>query len=415
MDAMTMGFKVAVSGRPGPVAIALPEDVLRCTTEVTDVSPLLVERATPTPQEIDTIIAELEKAERPVIIAGGGRWTEQARVDLTHFAEANDIPVVTAFRFHDLVDNHSDQFVGEAGVAMLQAVKDTIHNADVVLGLGIRFGEMTTAAWTLIDLDEPAQRIVHVHPDRTQLSRIYPTEIGVLGDPSVTIGLMRDRVVDALERRSVWRHERHNAYVDAAVAPPQPGDLDMGIVMQWLQENLPDDVIITAGAGNFSIWPNKLFRYGPQARLLAPQNGTMGYGLPAAIAAKAAHPERTVVCFAGDGDLQMTVQELGSARQAGIEPIVLVLDNEMYGTIRAHQERNYPERESGTKIINPDFVALGLAYGIHSELVNRTDQFPAAFERAMASSTGALLHLKVPVEMLTPWMSIDDARASGRS
>jgi acetolactate synthase-1/2/3 large subunit len=189
----------------------------------------------------------------------------------------------------------------------------------------------------------------------------------------------------------------------------------MGIVMQWLQENLPDDVIITAGAGNFSIWPNKLFRYGPQARLLAPQNGTMGYGLPAAIAAKAAHPERTVVCFAGDGDLQMTVQELGSARQAGIEPIVLVLDNEMYGTIRAHQERNYPERESGTKIINPDFVALGLAYGIHSELVNRTDQFPAAFERAMASSTGALLHLKVPVEMLTPWMSIDDARASGRS
>ncbi|MGZ0217724.1 MAG: thiamine pyrophosphate-binding protein [Acidimicrobiales bacterium] len=414
-ETLTMAFKIAVSGRPGPVAIALPEDVLSDTTEVIDVTPLPVERATPTMAEIDVIVAELAKAERPVIIAGGGRWTEQARIDLTQFAEANDIPVVTAFRFHDLVDNHSDQFVGEAGVAMLQAVKDTIRNADVIVGLGIRFGEMTTASWTLIDLDEPTQRIVHIHPDRTQLGRIYPTEVGVLGDPSVTIGLMQERVVDAVERRAAWRHDRRNAYVDAAVAPPQPGDLDMGVVMQWLQENLPDDVIITAGAGNFSIWPNKLFRYGPAARLLAPQNGTMGYGLPAAIAAKAAHPERTVVCFSGDGDLQMNIQELGSARQAGIEPIVLVLDNAMYGTIRAHQERNYPERESGTKIINPDFVALGLAYGMHSERVERTDQFPAAFERAKASSTGALLHLKVPPEMLTPWMSIDDARASGRA
>jgi acetolactate synthase-1/2/3 large subunit len=410
-EALTIGFKIAVSGRPGPVAIALPEDVLRATTEITDVTPLPVERAAPTTDDIDTIITELARAERPVIIAGGGRWTEQARTDLTHFAEANDIPVVTGFRFHDLVDNHSDQFVGEAGVAMLKPVKDTVQNADVVLGLGIRFGEITTAAWTLIDLDEPTQRIVHVHPDRTQLGRIYPTEVGVLGDPSVTIGLMRERLVGAAERRAVWRRERRNAYVDAAVAPPQPGDLDMGVIMQWLQANLPDDVIITNGAGNFSIWPNKLFRYGADARLLAPQNGTMGYGLPAAIAAKAAFPARTVVCFAGDGDLQMNIQELGTARQAGIEPIVLVLDNAMYGTIRAHQERNYPERESGTKIINPDFVALAHAYGMHGELVDRTDQFPAAFERAKASPTGALLHLKVPAEMLTPWMSIDDARA----
>ena len=411
-EALTFGFKIAVSGRPGPVAIALPEDVLRATTEVIDVNPLPVERATPTAGEIDTIVEELAKADRPAIIVGGGRWTDQARADLTFFAEANDIPVVTAFRFHDLIDNHSPQFVGEAGVGMLQAVKDTIHGADVVLGLGIRFGEMTTAAWTLIDLDEPTQRIVHVHPDRTQLGRIYPTEVGVLGDPSITIGLLRERTVNAAGQRAAWRHERRNAYVDAAVAPPQPGDFDMGVTMRWLQDNLPDDVIVTAGAGNFSIWPNKLFRYGAEARFLAPQNGTMGYGLPAAIAAKAAHPERTVVCFAGDGDLQMNIQELGSARQAGIEPIVLVLDNAMYGTIRAHQERNFPERESGTRIINPDFVALGLSYGMHAELVDRTDQFPAAFGRAQASPTGALLHVKVPTEMLTPWMSIDDARSS---
>ena len=184
----------------------------------------------------------------------------------------------------------------------------------------------------------------------------------------------------------------------------------MGEAMRWLQANAPADVIFTNGAGNFSVWNNKGFRYGPQARLLAPQNGTMGYGLPAAIAAKAAHPDRTVVCFAGDGDLQMTIQELGTARQAGYEPIVLVFDNGMYGTIRAHQERHYPGRVSGTPIDNPDFVAIAQAYGMHAEAVRETDAFGPAFERAMASPTGALLHLHMPAEMLTPWESIDQAR-----
>ena len=184
----------------------------------------------------------------------------------------------------------------------------------------------------------------------------------------------------------------------------------MGAAMRWLQDNAPADVIFTNGAGNFSVWNNKGFRYGPQARLLAPQNGTMGYGLPAAIAAKAAHPDRTVVCFAGDGDLQMTIQELGTARQAGYEPIVLVFDNGMYGTIRAHQERNYPRRISGTPIDNPDFVAIARAYGMHAEAVRETDAFGPAFVRAIASPTGALLHLHMPAEMLTPWESIDEAR-----
>ena len=173
---------------------------------------------------------------------------------------------------------------------------------------------------------------------------------------------------------------------------------------------MPADAIFTNGAGNFSVWNNKGFRYGPDARLLAPQNGTMGYGLPAAIAAKAAHPDRTVVCFAGDGDLQMTIQELGTARQAGLEPIVLVFDNGMYGTIRAHQERNYPGRVSGTPIDNPDFTAIAAAYGFHAERVERTEQFAPAFERAMASPTGALLHLVMPPDQLTPWESVDDAR-----
>ena len=409
-ETLTMAFRIAAGGRPGPVAVALPEDMLRATTTNTDVTPLVIVRATPTDEEIDAIVAELAGAERPVIIAGGGRWTDDARVDLTAFAEANDIPVVAAWRFHDVVDNLSDVYCGEAGLGMPQPVRDTITDADLIVGLGIRFGEMTTGAWTLIDLDEPTQRIVHVHPERTQLGRIYPTDVGVCGDPSVTVGLLRSRTVPDVERRATWRAERRAAFVDGFSVPPQPGGLDMGVAMAWLQDNVPQDAIFTNGAGNFSVWNNKVFRYGAAARLLAPQNGTMGYGLPAAIAAKAAHPDRTVVCFAGDGDFQMTMQELGTARQAGLEPIVLVFDNGMYGTIRAHQERNYPERISGTPIVNPDFVHLAEAYGMQAERVERTDDFGPAFERAMASPTGALLHLVMPPEMLTPWESIDDAR-----
>ena len=210
-ETMQHAFKIAVSGRPGPVAIALPEDMLRASTAATDVTPLEIERATPTDAEIDAIIAELETAERPVIIAGGGRWTLDARVDLAAFAEDNDIPVVAAWRFHDLMDNHSGHFVGEAGIAMVAAVRDTILDADVIVGLGIRFGEMTTAAWTLIDLDEPTQRIVHVHPERTQIGRIYPTTVGVCGDPSVTIGLLRNRTVAGAEQRAKGRGKQCNA------------------------------------------------------------------------------------------------------------------------------------------------------------------------------------------------------------
>ena len=219
-ETMQYAFKIAVSGRPGPVAVALPEDMLRASTEVTNVAPFEVERATPTSTEIDAIVAELAGAERPVIIAGGGRWTLDARADLAAFAETNDIPVVTAWRFHDLMDNHSDHYVGEAGISMLASVRDTNVDADVIVGLGIRFGEMTTAAWTLIDLNEPEQRIVHVHPERTQIGRIYPTTVGVCGDPSVTIGLLRDRTVTGAAKRAEWRATRRAAFLDGFGAPP---------------------------------------------------------------------------------------------------------------------------------------------------------------------------------------------------
>lgn len=409
-DALTIAFKIAVSGRPGPVVVAVPEDVLAASTSVVDVTPLLVERATPTTQEIDTVVEELGAAERPVMIVGGGRWTTQARHDLTVFAEANELAVVTAFRFHDLIDNHSDSYVGEAGVWMSEPVQSTIRNADLIVGLGIRFGQMTTGGWSLLDLPTPSQRIVHIHPERIQLGRIYSTAVGVLGDPSITIAMLRDRKLGESDGRGRWVADRRSAHLESMVCPPQPGAVDMGEVMTWLQAELPPDAIITNGAGNFTVWPSKFFRYGPDARLLAPQSGTMGYGLPAAIAAKAAHPDRMVVCFAGDGDLQMTMQELGTAHQAGCEPIVIVLDNQMYGTIRTHQERVFPERVSGTDLVNPDFVMLAAAHGFHSERVDTTAHFAPAFARAAASRTGALLHILVDPSRLTPFESITDVQ-----
>ncbi len=409
-ETIRLAFKIASAGRPGPVVVALPEDVLSATSTDTDVSPYAPQPSSPTDAELDAIVAELATAERPLLIVGGGRWTEQARLDLAAWAESNALPVVAAFRFHDLIDNTSDIYVGEAGVAMPPAVQETVRNADVIFGLGIRFGEMTTAAWTLLDPPNPKQRIIHVHPERTQLGRIYTPTLGVLGDPSATVAALRERQVPNPENRSEWLRARREEFVDSTVCPAQPGSLDMGEIMAWLQSHLPDDVIITNGAGNFTVWPNKFFRYGPDARLLAPQNGSMGYGLPAAIAAKVAHPDRTVVCFAGDGDFQMNMQELGTARQAGRSPIVLVLDNAMYGTIRMHQERHYPARVSGTAIVNPDFVAIAQAYGMHAERVEHTNEFASAFERAETSSSGALLHLVISNEMLTPQLSISQAR-----
>ncbi len=412
-EAMRRGFREAVSGRPGPVVIALAEDLLAARTVRAEVGPLPVVRERPSEAEIDAVVAEIERAERPVVIAGGGCFTAQARSLLTEFATAGRIAVVVAFRRHDLIDNHSEAYCGEAGAAMPDAVRQTIREADLIVGLGIRFAQMTTADWTLIDFDEPSQRIVHIHPDPAGLQRTCPADLTVTADPSEAVALLARRRVGGSRRRARWTAERRRAFEESQIPPPQP-ELDMAAVMRTLARELPDDVIVCNGAGNFSAWPNKFFRYGPEARLLAPQNGAMGYGLPAAIAAKAAHPERTVICVTGDGDLQMTIAELGTARQHGCEPLVLVLDNAMYGTIRMHQEHAYPRRESGTAIVNPDFAALAAAYGMHGERVEHSAEFSQALQRALASPSGALLHLMVDPTMLTPFESISEAQTQTR-
>lgn len=409
-EVVSRAFATARSGRPGPVVVALPENVLRDRTSSTPGRPVRIPQAAPSRFDIDEAVDLLDRAEHPLVIVGGGGWTDTGRAALRSFAEANEVPVASAFRFHDLLDNDSPSYIGDAGVAMQAQVRRAITDADVILAVGIRFGEMVTDAWSLFTLPDPQHTIIHVHPSDRELGKVVQANLPVHASPDTFMSELTGAGLTPSQSRHEWCTSLRAERVSALAAPTQPGALDMAAVMAFLQQRLPDDVIFTNGAGNFSIWPNKHFSFGSRMRLLAPQSGSMGYGLPAAVAAKVAQPERMVICWAGDGDLQMNLQELGTAMQANAQPIVLVLNNGMYGTIRMHQERTFPHRVSGTEIENPDFVMLAHAYGFHAERVSTTEAFAPAFERAAASASGALLELMVPPQMLAPGLSIDDAR-----
>ncbi|MXN17876.1 thiamine pyrophosphate-binding protein [Pseudooceanicola sp. GBMRC 2024] len=409
-EILSRAWSLALSGRPGPVVIALPEDML---TTLSDQAPLTgpveITEPEPGPAAMARTRALLEGAERPLILYGGCNWRGAGTAPMQRFAEASDIPVVSVFRYQDQFDNHSPVFCGEAGVGMTAAVRTLIAEADVILAVNLRFGENSTDGYSLLSVPQPRQKIIHVHGSDLEIGKIYQPVLGIQSGPNAFA-----RALGALDPVtgpwSDWRAGARSAFEAGLTLPDLPSPVDMGKVCAHLRDVLPGDVILTNGAGNFTVWPGKFLPYGPKARLLAPQSGAMGYGLPAAIAAKVACPERTVVCFAGDGDFQMNCQELATAMQAGAQPVILLLNNGIYGTIRAHQERHYPERVSGTSMVNPDFPALARAYGFHGERVESTADFPAAFARALASGTGALLDLNISPEALTPRQTLSQMR-----
>ena len=404
---LARAWTTATTGRPGPVVIALPEDMLTSLTEAVPLTaPARIAEPAPSASTMDEALARLKAAARPMILVGGCNWTEPGRADLQAFAETSDIPVIAAFRYQDQFDNHSPVYAGEAGVGMSAHIKRLVREADVVLAINSRLGEMTTDGYTLLSVPVPSQTLIHVHASDREIGKVYQAELGIQAGPNAFAAALRP----VKGGWSGWRARARADWEAGFDLPPQPSPVDMGLVTAHLREVLPEDAILTNGAGNFTVWPNKFFRFGPKARLLAPQSGAMGYGLPAAVAAKIAHPERTVVCFAGDGDFQMNCQELGTAMQAGAQPIVLVLNNGIYGTIRAHQERSYPARVSGTTLENPDFTMLARAYGYHAERVERTEDFPAAFARALASRSGAVLDLSISPEALTPRQTLSQMR-----
>ena len=406
-EILARAWTTALTGRPGPVVIALPEDML---TSLTDAAPLTGVARVREPAADTAALSEvrelLSAAKRPLILMGGCNWTAEGSRALQAFAEASDIPVIAAFRYQDQFDNFSPVFAGEAGVGMPAHVRRLMTEADTILAINVRFGEMTTDGYTLLSVPVPVQKLIHVHASDREIGKIYQPTLGIQAGPNAFAASLTPVAGTWAE----WRSQSRAAWEAGFDLPPLPSPVDMGVATAHLRDVLPEDAVLTNGAGNFTVWPNKFYKFGPKARLLAPQSGAMGYGLPAAIAAKVADPDRTVVCFAGDGDFQMNCQELATGLQYGAQPIVLLLNNGIYGTIRAHQERHYPARVSGTDMVNPDFVALARAYGMHAERVETTADFPAAFARARASATGALLDLVISPEALTPRQTLSQMR-----
>lgn len=412
-EILARAWKTALTGRPGPVVVALPEDMLSAAATAAPLSgPARHIEAAPGAGAIETTRAMLDGARRPLILYGGCNWTDEGRAALQGFAEASDIPVVSVFRYQDKIDNHSPVFCGEAGVGMVPHVRGLLTGADVILAINTRFGENSTDGYTALSVPEPAQSLIHVHASDLELGKVYQPTLGVQAGPNAFVTALNAGGAVTGDW-SGWRAEARAAWEAGFDLPDQRSPVDMGRVTAHLREVLPEDAIITNGAGNFAIWSGRFLKYGPGMRLLAPQSGAMGYGIPAAIAAKIVHPARRVVCFAGDGDFQMTGAELASAAQAGAQPVILILNNGTYGTIRAHQEKHYPGRVSHTTMVNPDFVALARAHGFHAERVETTGDFAAAFERACASPTGAVLDLAISPEAITPRVTLSAMRVAG--
>lgn len=412
-EIIARAWKTALTGRPGPVVVALPEDMLTGAVTAAPLSgPARYIEPAPGAEAIETTRAMLAKAQRPVILYGGCNWSGAGRAALQRFAEASDIPVVSVFRYQDKFDNHSACFCGEAGVGMVPHVRGLLAGADVILAINARLGENSTDGYSALSVPEPAQALIHVHASDLELGKVYRPALGVQAGPNTFVeALNADGPVTG--GWSAWRAEARAAWEAGFALPDQPSPVDMGRVTAHLRAVLPGDAIITNGAGNFAIWSGRFLKYGENMRLLAPQSGAMGYGIPAAIAAKLVHPDRRVVCFAGDGDFQMTGAELATAAQAGAQPVILVLNNGTYGTIRAHQEKHYPGRVSHTTMVNPDFAALARAHGFHGERVETTADFADAFARACASPTGAVLDLAISPEAITPRTTLSAMRAAG--
>jgi len=415
-EVIARAFSLACSGRPGPVVVALPEDMLSEPADVPDGVRIETASASPGVQELGRLAELLRTAQRPLAIVGEGGWTAQAGVDIVAFARAAAIPVAASFRCQDYVDNDAEVYAGHAGIAMAPALVRRIVQADVLLAIGGRLGDIPSGGYTLLKIPRPSQRLVHVHPDPDELGTVYQPELGIVSGLPQFAAAARARSAwgGAGARGPLVTGARAEYEENLHEARQLPGELQLAGVLTVLRDRLGPEAILTCGAGNFTVWAHRYYAFRSYPSQLAPRSGSMGYGFPAAIAAKAVHSDRTVVCLAGDGDFLMTGQELATAVQEKLAVIVLLVNNGMYGTIRMHQERHYPGRVVGTDLVNPDFVAYARAFGAHGALVTRTEDFAPALEQALAAGGPALLELRVDPEAITPRQTLTEIRQAAR-
>ena len=406
-------FRLARSGRPGPVVLALPEDMLseQCTS--LPISPTPAVTANNLRASAEIIMKTLQKSHKPMVIVGGSGLSQEAADHLAHFAELHDLPVATTFRRQDYMDNTSLRYVGDLGVGMNPKLAQRLRDADCLLILGSRFGDVPTNGYELVTPDARGKIIIHVHPDPNLPGTWLRTDFAVTAHAPELLAELAEMAPPTKPAWENWRRSARADYEAWQIPHETPGAVKMEKIVGWLSHSLPDDAIITNGAGNFAAFVHRYFSFRRFGTQLAPTSGSMGYGFPAAIAAKLAHPERTVVCMAGDGDFQMTLNEFSTARQHRANVIVVVANNGRYGTIRMHQERHYPRRVSGTDLANPDFAAFARSYGGHGETVRTTEEFPAAFERAQAAGKPAVIELRLDSEALTTALTLSEVRAAG--
>ena len=417
-------FQLATSGRPGPVVLALPEDMLVTVASVADGRRYQPVQASPSASQIAGLRALLAQAERPLVLLGGGGWSRSACADLRRFAEVNHLPVACAFRFQDLFDNRHAHYIGDVGIGINPKLAQRIRHADLVIAIGARLGEITTGGYTLLQAPLPTQTLVHIHSSAEELGRVYQADLMInSGMAEICATLATMPAVDA----TPWQNSLTEARAEFEAWQAEPAifaqtqaPLNLWQVVQDLKAALPTDTILTNGAGNFATWAHRYWLYGDQhaqfRTQLAPTSGAMGYGVPAAIAAKIIAPQRMVLNFAGDGDFMMNGQELATAVQYRAGGLFIVFNNSMFGTIRMHQEKTYPARISGTALHNPDFAALARAYGAFGEVVSATGEFAAALARALAhiTATGlpALIELRYDGNLITPGMTLAAMRAA---
>ena len=408
-------FLVAISGRPGTVVLALPEDMLSASANAVDAARVAPPGVAPSTEQIDALRNMLLRAKRALVVAGGSGWTAQACFDLVRFAEANGLPVACAFRNQDLFDNRHDNYAGDVGIALNPKLAGRVRDADVLLVIGERLGEMVTSGYSLLTPPQSKQALIHVLPGADELGRVYQPALAIESSiPAFCAALAAMESIPAVP----WAGsaaQAHGEYLAWQMPRAMPGALDLWQVVATLRERLPEDAILANGAGNYAGWLARLYRYPSYRTQLGPYNGSMGYGVPAAVAAKAVHPDRVVISWNGDGCFLMNGQELATAVQYELPIVFIVIDNGMYGTIRMHQEREYPARVYGTELVNPDFAALARAYGALGETVTRTAEFAPALERALSAGRPALIHLRVDPQAITMNATIDEIRAAALS
>lgn len=399
-------FHIAQTGRPGPVVLAMPEDMLSAACDVADMRP----PAQIASSAIDAQAAAnwLAEATNPLVVVGGPHWSKGAEEALARFADAHQVPVAAGFRRQDYLRNNHPCYAGDLNVAMNPALAQRLANADRLLVLGSRLGDIETKGFTLADPTRQQQRIFHVHADIAELGRLWQPDHAVCAKADDFVTALADASpVKTFEKKA---SDANQAYKKWVTPIETPGAVKQEAVIKWLSDNLPHDAIVTNGAGNYAAFLHRYFSYKQYGTQLAPTSGSMGYGFPAAVSASLEHPDKTVVCLAGDGCIQMTLNEMSTAIQHGAKPIVIVMNNGQYGTIRMHQERTYKERVSGTALANPDYAALAKAYGGHGETVETQSDFAPAFERARASGILAVIECRIDPEALSTGQTLTQVR-----